>query len=125
MSKILLVEDQKAIRDLLSWYLQRWGFEVIAAVNGEQGIRMAQSEAPDLILMEMGLPVLDGWEATLLLKAAPRTRSIPIIGVSGHASSDDRAKAIAVGCDEYEGEPIDFPQLLRKIRALLGETATT
>ena len=80
MSKILLVEDQKAIRDLLSWYLQRWGFEVIAAVNGEQGIRMAQSEAPDLILMEMGLPVLDGWEATLLLKAAPRTRSIPIIG---------------------------------------------
>ena len=125
MSKILLVEDHKVIRDALSWHLQRWNYEVIVAADGEQGVRMAQSEAPDLILMDMGLPVLDGWEATRLLKAASATRSIPIIAVSGLASSDDREKAIAVGCDEYETKPIDFPQLLRKVRDLLGETATT
>ncbi len=123
MSKILLVEDQKLIRDLLSRHLQRWDYEVIVAVNGEQGVQMAQSEAPDLILMDMGLPVLDGWEATRQLKAAPATRSIPIIAVTGPVTAGDRDKAFEAGCDDYEAKPIDFPQLLWKIRALLDRQA--
>jgi len=123
MPKILLVEDHEIIRDLLSRRLQLLDYEVIVAVNGEQGVGMAQSEAPDLILMDMGLPVLDGWEATRQLKAAPATHSIPIIAVTGPMTAGDRDKALEAGCDEYEAKPIDFPQLLWKIRALLDRQA--
>ena len=125
MFRILLVEDQKVIRELLSRHLQRWDYEVIEAVDGEQGVQMAQSEAPDLILMDMGLPVLDGWEATRQLKAAPATRSIPIVAVTGQVTAADRDKIFEAGCDAFEAKPIDFPQLMRKVRDLLGQTATT
>ena len=125
MPKILLVEDQKVIRDSLSRRLQRRDYEVIVAVNGEQGVRMAQSEAPDLILMDMGLPVLDGWEATRQLKAAPATRSIPIIAVTAHTTAADRDKAFEAGCDEFVAKSIDFAQLMLRIRGLLGKPATS
>lgn len=123
MPKILLVEDFEIIRDLLSRRLQHLDYEVIVAEDGEQGVGMARSEAPDLILMDMGLPVLDGWEATALLKAEPATRSIPIIALTAQTMPGDREKAIYAGCDDYETKPIDFPQLLWKIRALLDRQA--
>ena len=123
MPKILLVEDYEIIRDLLARRLQQLDYEVIVAANGEQGVGMARSEAPDLILLDMGLPVLDGWEVTVLLKAEPTTRSIPIIAITAFPMPGDREKAICAGCDEYETKPIDFPQLLWKIRALLDRQA--
>ncbi len=124
MSKLLLVEDNEMNRDMLSRRLQRRGYEVIIAVDGEEGIKIAQSEAPDLILMDMSLPVLDGWEATRRLKAAPKTQSIPILGLSAHAMSTDREKAIEAGCDDYDTKPIEFSRLLEKIHALLGKEVT-
>ncbi len=124
MSKLLLVEDNEMNRDMLSRRLQRRGYEVIIAVNGEEGVKRAQSEAPDLILMDMSLPVLDGWEATKRLKAAPKTRSIPILGLTAHAMSGDREKAIEAGCDDYDTKPIEFSRLLEKIHALLGKEVT-
>ena len=124
MSKLLLVEDNEMNRDMLSRRLQRRGYEVIIAVNGEEGVKRAQSEAPDLILMDMSLPVLDGWEATKRLKAAPKTQSIPILGLTAHAMSGDREKAIEAGCDDYDTKPIEFSRLLEKIHALLGKEAT-
>jgi two-component system cell cycle response regulator DivK len=119
MSKILLVEDNEMNRDMLSRRLQRRGYEVLIAVDGEQGVAMARAEAPDLILMDMSLPVLDGWEATQLLKAAPETQAIPIIALTAHAMSGDREKALAAGCDDYDIKPVELPQLLEKIQALL------
>jgi CheY-like chemotaxis protein len=101
--------------------LTRAGFEVAVAIDGEQGVAMAASEAPDLIVMDLSLPVLDGWEATRRLKSAPDTRPIPIIALSSHAMEGDRAKAIAAGCDDYDSKPVDFPRLLGKIRALLAK----
>ncbi len=124
MSKLLLVEDNEMNRDMLSRRLQRRGYEVIIAVNGEEGVKIAQSEAPDLILMDMSLPVLDGWEATQRLKAAPNTQSIPILALTAHAMSGDREKAIEAGCDDYDTKPIEFSRLLEKIHALLGKEAT-
>ncbi len=124
MSKLLLVEDNEMNRDMLSRRLQRRGYEVIIAVNGEEGVKRAQSEAPDLILMDMSLPVLDGWEATRRLKAAPKTQSIPILGLTAHAMSGDREKAIEAGCDDYDTKPVEFSRLLEKIHALLGKEVT-
>lgn len=124
MSKLLLVEDNEMNRDMLSRRLQRRGYEVIIAVDGEEGVKIAQSEAPDLILMDMSLPVLDGWEATRRLKAAPKTQLIPILGLTAHAMSGDREKAIEAGCDDYDTKPIEFSRLLEKIHALLGKEVT-
>ncbi len=119
MARILLVEDNEMSRDMLTRRLARKGYEVLIAVDGAQAVSMAESEAPDLILMDMGLPVLDGWEATRRLKAAPATRSIPIIGISAHAMAGDREKAIAMGCDDYDIKPVEFCRLLEKIGNLL------
>jgi two-component system, cell cycle response regulator DivK len=121
MPKILLVEDNEMNRDMLSRRLQRRGYEVIMAVDGQEGVALAQSEAPDLILMDMSLPVMDGWEATRQLKTALETMSIPVIALTAHAMSGDREKAMEVGCDDYDAKPIELPRLLAKIEALLGK----
>ena len=123
MAKILLVEDNEMNRDMLSRRLQRRGYQVLIAVDGGQGVAMAQSEAPDLILMDMSLPVLDGWEVARQLKAAPETRAIPIIALTAHAMVGDREKALDAGCDDYDTKPIEFPRLVEKIEALLGKEA--
>jgi len=120
MSVILLVEDNEMNWDMLSRRLGRKGYQVVVATDGQQGLDMARSEAPDLILMDMSLPVVDGWEATRQLKAAPETRSIPVIALTAHAMADDRQKALAAGCDDYEGKPVEFDRLLSKIQLLLG-----
>ncbi len=125
MAKILLIEDNQMNRDMLSRRLTRKGYEVVIAVDGEQGMAMARSEAPDLILMDMSLPVLDGWEATRQLKAAPETQAIPVIALTAHAMAGDREKAVEAGCDDYDIKPIEMPRLLEKIEALLGEKAST
>jgi CheY-like chemotaxis protein len=119
MSKILLVEDNELNRDMLSRRLERKGYQVIIAVDGKQGITMARSEAPDLILMDMSLPELDGWEATRQLRAMPETRSIPVIALTAHALSSDREKALGAGCNDYDTKPVELPRLLGKIEALL------
>jgi CheY-like chemotaxis protein len=121
MTKILYVEDNDDNVYMLRGRLTRAGFEVAVATDGEQGVAMAASEAPDLIVMDLSLPVLDGWEATRRLKGAPDTRPIPIIALSAHAMEGDRAKAIAAGCDDYDTKPVDFPRLLEKIRTLLAK----
>ncbi len=125
MAKILLIEDNQMNRDMLSRRLTRKGYEVVNAVDGEQGMAMARSEAPDLILMDMSLPVLDGWEATRQLKAAPETQAIPIIALTAHAMAGDREKAVEAGCNDYDTKPIELPRLLEKIEALLGGKAST
>ena len=119
MSKILLIEDNELNRDMLSRRLQKRGYEVVMAVDGEQGVAAALSEAPALILMDMSLPGIDGWEATRRLKAAPQTRHIPIIALTAHAMADDRDKALAAGCDDFDTKPVELPRLLEKIEALL------
>ena len=123
MVKILLVEDNDMNRDMLSRRLERRGFQVVIAVDGEEGIAMAQSEKPDLILMDMSLPVVDGWEATARLKAAAETAEIPVIALTAHAMSGDREKAMDAGCDDYDTKPIEFPRLLAKIEALIRTEA--
>ncbi len=120
MAKILLVEDNEMNRDMLSRRLERRGYQVLIAVDGEQGVAMAQSEIPDLILMDMSLPVLNGWEAARRLKAASETRAIPIIALTAHAMLGDREKAIEAGCDDFDTKPIELPRLLDKIEALLA-----
>ncbi|WP_017325524.1 response regulator [Synechococcus sp. PCC 7336] len=120
MSKLLIVEDNEMNRDMLSRRLKRKGFEIAIAVDGKQGLEMAQSEAPDLILMDMSLPEIDGWEATKRLKAAAETSGIPVIALTAHAMDGDRAKALEAGCDDYDTKPVDLPRLLGKISALLG-----
>jgi two-component system, cell cycle response regulator DivK len=124
MAKILLVEDDEMNRDMLSRRLERRGYQVVMAVDGGQGLRLARSEAPDLILMDMSLPVLDGWEATRHLKAAAATQAIPIIALTAHAMAGDREKAVEAGCADYDTKPIEFPRLLGKIRALLAQEET-
>ena len=121
MPQILLVEDNELNRDMLSRRLERRGFQVLIAVDGAQGVAMAQSEAPDLVLMDMSLPVVDGWEATRRLKAAPETRAVPIIALTSHAMVGDREKAIEAGCDDYDTKPIELPRLLEKIDRLIGK----
>jgi CheY-like chemotaxis protein len=123
MPKILLVEDNEMNRDMLSRRLERKGFEVIVAVDGQSGVEMAQNEAPDLVLMDMSLPVLDGWEATRRLKASPSTQHLPVIALTAHAMSSDRDKALEAGCDEYDTKPIELTRLLGKIEALLSVSA--
>jgi CheY-like chemotaxis protein len=121
MPKILLVEDNEMNRDMLSRRLARKEYEVLVAVDGKEGVEMAGSVAPDLILMDMSLPVMDGWEATRQLKASPETKAIPIIALTAHAMSGDREKAIEAGCDDYDTKPIELPRLLAKMEDLLGE----
>lgn len=120
MKKILLVEDNEMNRDMLSRRLARKGYEVSIAVDGRQGVEMAQSAAPDLILMDMSLPVLDGWEATRQLKNADATRHIPVIALTAHAMSGDRERALEAGCDDYDTKPIELPRLLEKIETMLN-----
>jgi CheY-like chemotaxis protein len=124
MAKILLVEDDEMNRDMLSRRLERRGYHVVSAVDGGQGLRLAQSEAPDLILMDMSLPVLDGWQAVLQLKAAPATRAIPILALTAHAMAGDRERAMEAGCDDYDTKPIEFARLLGKIQGLLAQEET-
>jgi two-component system, cell cycle response regulator DivK len=119
MAKILLVEDNEMNRDMLSRRLLRKGYEVVMAIDGGQAVSMAESEHPDLILMDMSLPVIDGWEATRLVKAAEGTAHIPVIALTAHAMSGDREKALSAGCDDYDTKPIEMPRLLEKIDALL------
>jgi two-component system cell cycle response regulator DivK len=121
MPRILLVEDNEMNRDMLSRRLARKEYEVLVAVDGKEGVEMAGSVAPDLILMDMSLPVMDGWEATRQLKASSETKAIPIIALTAHAMSGDREKAIEAGCDDYDTKPIELPRLLAKMEALLGE----
>jgi two-component system, cell cycle response regulator DivK len=121
MPRILLVEDNEMNRDMLSRRLARKEYEVLVAVDGKEGVEMAGSEAPDLILMDMSLPVMDGWEATRQLKASPETKDIPIIALTAHAMSGDREKAMEAGCDDYDTKPIELSRLLAKMEALLGE----
>ena len=125
MPKILLVEDNEMNRDMLSRRLQRRGYEVLTAVDGESGLAMTRSETPALVLMDMSLPGIDGWEATRQLKADPATRAIPIIALTAHAMAGDREKALAAGCDDFDIKPIDLDRLLAKIEALLGGKAKT
>lgn len=125
MAKILLVEDNEMNRDMLSRRLQRRGYEVVMALDGRQGVQMALSERPDLILIDMNLPVLDGWEASRQIKAAAETRTIPLIALTAHAMSGDREKALAVGCDDYDTKPIDLERLLAKVEALLPGAKST
>jgi CheY-like chemotaxis protein len=120
MKKVLLVEDNEMNRDMLSRRLQRKGFEVEIALDGQEGLDKAQSASPDVILMDMSLPIIDGWEATRRLKADPLTQAIPVIALTAHAMSGDREKALAAGCDDYDTKPIELPRLLGKIEAVLG-----
>jgi len=119
MAKILLVEDNEMNRDLLSRRLIRKGYEVVMAIDGQQALEAAGSQTPDLILMDMSLPVIDGWEVTRRIKAAPDTQAIPVIALTAHAMESDREKSMDAGCDDFETKPIDFPRLLGKINALL------
>jgi CheY-like chemotaxis protein len=120
MPRLLLVEDNEESRDGLSRHLCRRGFTVLVAVDGRQGLEAARAGSPDLILMDMSLPVLDGWEATRLLKADPATSHIPVIALTAHAMAGDRGKALEAGCDDYDTKPVEFTRLLAKIQSLLG-----
>ena len=121
--KILLVEDNEMNRDMLSRRLQRRGYEVVTAVDGETGLAMTRTESPALVLMDMSLPGVDGWEANRQLKADPATRAIPIIALTAHAMAGDREKALGAGCDDFDTKPIELERLLGKIQALLGGKA--
>ena len=123
MPKTLLVEDNEMNRDMLSRRLQRHGYEVLTAVDGESGRALTKSETPALVLMDMSLPGIDGWEATRQLKADPATRAIPVIAFTAHAMAGDREKALGAGCDDFDIKPIDLDRLLAKIEALLGGKA--
>jgi CheY-like chemotaxis protein len=120
MPRVLLVEDNEMNRDMLSRRLQRRGYDVIIAVDGRQGVEMAQSSSPDIVLMDMSLPVMDGWEATRTLKASPETKEIPVIALTAHAMSTDRDKAMEAGCDDYDTKPIELTRLIAKMESLIG-----
>jgi len=119
VAKILLVEDNEMNRDMLSRRLIRSGYEVVMAVQGEEGVALARSASPDIVLMDMSLPVMDGWEATRLLKGDPATREIPVIALTAHAMSGDREKAREAGCDDFDTKPVEYARLLSKIEGLL------
>ena len=123
MTKVLLVEDNEMNRDMLSRRLQRKGYDVVMAVDGEEAVKVAAAERPDLILMDMSLPVIDGWEATRRIRADASISGIPIIALTAHAMAGDREKAIAAGCDDYDTKPIELQRLLGKIEALLARVA--
>ncbi|HUB16703.1 MAG TPA: response regulator [Acetobacteraceae bacterium] len=120
MARILLVEDNEMNRDMLSRRLTRAGHSVLIAVDGAQGVAMARTEAPDLVLMDMSLPVMDGWEATRRLRDEPTTAALPVIGLTAHAMEGDRQRVLAAGCDDYDTKPVDMPRLLGKIAALVA-----
>ncbi len=120
MPKILLVEDNEMNRDMLSRRLTRRGYQIVIAVDGQQGVDLAQTEAPALILMDMSLPVIDGWEATRRIKASDTTRHIPVIALTAHAMAGDREQALAAGCDDYDTKPIELDRLLPKIEKFAG-----
>ncbi len=120
MKKVLLVEDNEMNRDMLSRRLIRRGFEVVFAVDGKQAVDLARSEKPDIILMDMSLPVMDGWQATRCVKSDDATRSVPVIGLTAHAMSGDREKAIEAGCDDYDTKPVEIERLIGKMERLLG-----
>jgi two-component system, cell cycle response regulator DivK len=122
MPKVLLVEDNEMNRDMLSRRLERKGYEIVIAVDGGEGLAKARSESPVLILMDMSLPVVDGWEATRQLKADPATKQIPIIGLTAHAMAGDREKCLEAGCDDYDTKPVELPRLLEKMQAQLLRT---
>ena len=121
MSKILIVEDNEMNRDMLSRRLERRGFAIVMAMDGQQGVEMTRSERPDLILMDMSLPVMDGWAATQAIKADPELSKIPVIALTAHAMAGDREKAMAAGCDDYDTKPIELPRLLEKIAKFLPD----
>jgi len=121
MKKILLVEDNEMNRDMLSRRLRRKNFEVVIAVDGQAGVEMASSETPDLILMDLSLPIIDGWEATRRLKADAATQAIPVIALTAHAMQGDEQKALEAGCNDYDTKPVNFSRLLGKIQTFLGE----
>jgi CheY-like chemotaxis protein len=120
MAKVLLVEDNEMNRDMLSRRLARKGYEVVIAVDGKSGVDMASSERPDIILMDMCLPIIDGWDATRIIKASPETKAIPIIALTAHAMTGDCEEALEAGCDDYDTKPVELPRLLEKIERLLG-----
>ena len=123
MVKVLVVEDNEMNRDMLSRRLARNGYEVVVAIDGEQAITMAGAEQPGVILMDMSLPVIDGWEATRRIRAAEATRAIPVIALTAHAMAEDRDKALQAGCDDYDTKPIELPRLLQKMSAVLSRKA--
>lgn len=123
MPLILLVEDNEMNRDMLSRRLVRKGFEVVMALDGAQGVAAAGEKRPDVVLMDMSLPVMDGWEATRVIKSDPRTRAIPVIGLSAHAMAGDRERAMQAGCDDYDVKPVEFDRLLGKITAALARAS--
>lgn len=123
MNKLLLIEDNEMNRDMLTRRLERKGYEISIAIDGIEGVRKAKSENPDLILMDMSLPNIDGWEATRLLKGSQETKHIPVIALTSHAMAGDRERSLEVGCDEYDTKPIDFYRLITKIENLLGRKA--
>jgi CheY-like chemotaxis protein len=123
MPRILLVEDNEMNRDMLSRRLQRKGYDVLIAMDGEQGVAMARAEQPDLILMDMSLPVLDGWEATRKIKADPSVAAVPVIALTAHAMAGDQERCVAAGCDDYDTKPVDLTRLLGKIELLLQRAA--
>lgn len=125
MKKLLLVEDNDLNRDVLSRLLSRWGYEVICAVSGEQGIELAQSERPDLVLMDITLPMMDGYQATRYLKQQPDTQTIPVLAMTAHILEQDHEEAAAAGCVDFIEKPIDFPGLLAKVRRHLGEVSAS
>ncbi len=120
MTKILLVEDNEMNRDMLSRRLVRNGFEIVMAVNGQEGLDLASSENPDLILLDMSLPIIDGWEAARRLKTNAATSKIPVIALTAHAMVQDKEKALAAGCDDFDTKPVELPRLLEKINSLLN-----
>lgn len=122
MKKLLLVEDNEMNRDMLSRRLARRGYEIAVAVDGEQGISEASRQLPDLIIMDMSLPVLDGWEATRRLKQRPETKGIPVLALTAHAMAGERDRALEAGCNDYDTKPVDFTRLLGKIENLILET---
>jgi|TARA_R110001583_G_scaffold59875_1_gene178113 CheY-like chemotaxis protein len=121
MSKVLLVEDNEMNRDMLSRRLQRKGYEVVLAVDGQQGIDLCRADPPDILLLDMSLPVKDGWQVASEMKADSALRDIPIIALTAHAMADDRQRALQAGCDDYDTKPVDLPRLLTKIQRLLGQ----
>jgi two-component system, cell cycle response regulator DivK len=120
MSKILVVEDDSANRDMIVRYLTLLGYQIVVARDGWQAVALAQTERPDLILMDMQLPVMDGWEATRQIKAAPTTRSIPVVALTAYAMEDERQRCLEAGCDDYETKPLVFPRLLKKLQSILS-----